>query len=98
MVAGPECANTFKDHRGYTEDDQPEQDQIKGFACLGIGAKNNGVYFCPEPHLCSKVKKRGHILDTASSSCFFPTLFGADCFYGTYIGACAAVSTQFRVN
>ena len=37
-------------------------------------------------------------MDTASFSGFFPTLFRADCFHGTNIGACAAVSTQFRVN
>ena len=72
MVAGPECANTFKDHRGYTEDDQPEQDQIKGFACLGIGAKNNGVYFCPEPHLCSKVKKKRPYHGYSLFFMFFP--------------------------
>jgi hypothetical protein len=44
-------------------------------------------------------RKRLYLSIQPLLSCFnFPALFRADCFYGTNIGACAAVSTQFRVN
>jgi len=45
-------------------------------------------------------KKEAISDETASKEKIFryPTLFRADCFNGTYIGAGATVCTQFRIN
>ena len=40
-----EIGNTFEHHNDDADNDHPEQDQIKGLSCPGIGAKNCDKYF-----------------------------------------------------
>lgn len=55
MVGFPQGPYAFQDDHCDAQDDHPEQDHVKSSAGLRIGAKDDGIYFFPGPHLHPKL-------------------------------------------